>query len=143
MDVWPTVKILLILIASIGAILGGYRVDAELDIGWEVVWAGVLVFPLMIILGLLILKVLLRRKLEFDPPRWTSNPFDFSHPEYFFHFGGVILVISGLCGVAADFIGERGFEVLALAPAAMGSGVLIGIWILKMTFRVQKSSYKI
>lgn len=142
MKIWAPIKILLIIVASIGAIFDSSYSEVGDKIGWEIAIAGFLFFPCIVAIGLFALKILLRKKLDFEVPSMTSNPLDFSHPEHFFHLGGLIMIVSGMCGLAASYFRTGYLLPVTFAPVAIGTGVLLGIWGVKAVYFVQQRSNK-
>jgi len=138
MKIWPAIKIILIIVASVGAMFDTSYSEVGDEIGWDPVIVGLLFFPCIVVAGLLILKVILRKKLEIQLSSWESNPLDFSHPEHFFQFAAVVLVVSGICGLIAAYFRSGGLTPVLLSPVAMGVGVLLGIWILKVAYVAQQ-----
>lgn len=138
MKIWPAIKIVLIVLASVGAIFDSSYSEVGSDIGWSPVVAGLLCFPCIVAFGLFILKVILKKKLEIQSSSWESNPLDPSHPEHFFHFTAIVFLVSGICGLIASLFRSGVLTPVFLAPVAMGVGVLLGLWILKLTYFIQK-----
>jgi hypothetical protein len=137
---WPKIKIILVSIASAGAIFDSSYSDVGNKIGWEPAIVGLVFFPCIVIVGLLVLKVVLKRKLDFQPPGWGTNPLNFSHPEHFTHFAGVIFLASGLCGLISTYYLTGELIPVMFAPIAMGVGLLAGIRVLKLVYTAQEES---
>lgn len=140
MNIWPDVKIALIIIATVSSVFNTTYAEVGNKPGWELVMTGLLFFPSIVLIGVFVLKVILRRKLDFEAPNWRSNPLDFSHPEHFFHLGGMVMLISGIGGLMANYFRSGDLWPILFAPAALGLGVLIGIWLLKIVYANQSVS---
>ncbi len=140
MNIWAIVKVAVIIFVAITSAFGNSYAEVNEVVGWEAVIVGLLFFPLIVLVGLFLLKVIFRRKLDFETPSWKSNPLDFSHPEHFFHFGGLVMVTSGIAGMLAVFIKSRVISISLCAPLAFGIGILFGIWVLKVVHTNQALS---
>jgi hypothetical protein len=140
MKIWQVVKIALILIASVGAISDTSYTEIENEIGWEPVIVGLLLFPTMVVVGLFVLKVLFGRTLNFESPSLRSNPLDFSHPEHFLHLAGLIMLVSGVCGLVAGYFRSGELTPIIIVPAATGIGIMVGIHTLSMVHAAQGES---
>ena len=140
MNIWPVIKIALIIIAMVGSVFDTSYTEVGNKIGWEPVMVGLLYFPSIVLIGLFVLKVIFKRNLDLETPSWRSNPLDFSHPEYFFHLGGMVMLISGLSGLIANYFRSEKLLPVLFTPIALGLGVLIGIWLLKMVYANQSAS---
>lgn len=134
MNIWPVLKIALIIIATVGSVFDTSYAEFGNKLGWEPIVAGLLFFPSIVLVGVFILKVIFRRKLGFEEPSWRSNPLDFSHPEHFCHLAGMVLLISGGGGFVANYFRSGEWWPVLFAPGALGLGVLIGIWFLKVVY---------
>ena len=140
MKLWPLVKLGLVIGASIGAFYDDSYAEVAREIGWIVAVIGLLVFPCVVFVGLFVLKVLLGRTLDFQTPSWGSNPLDFSHPEHFFHLGGLLMLTSGMATVLSAYLETGELKPIAVALLATGLGVLFGLWVLKMVCTSQQES---
>ncbi len=140
MKFWSIIKVVLLIFASVVSIFDTSYVESESIIGWEPVIIGLLLFPIIVIIGLFVLVVIFRRRLDFEQPNWLSNPLNFSHPEHFFHLAGVIMLTSGVCGMLATYfrLGELG--PISFVPITMGIGMMVGIWLLKIVYIMQSKS---
>ena len=113
---------------------------AEPRLGWEVAGFAFLSFPVVVLVGLGVMLLKRNAKLDWQIPAWNRNPFDFSHPEQFFHlgaFGALALSV----GEAATLLAEsRTILPNQVAIALMGLGVLVGLRILTAVYRRQQSN---
>ena len=132
MNIWPAIKISLITVTALGAVFNTSHSDVGVAIGWAPAITGLLFFPVIVLVGLFVLKVIFRRKLSFEVPTWGSNPLDFSHPEHFFHLGGLLMLTSGVGGLVGAYFGTREFSPFLVASITFGLGILVGIWVLKV-----------
>jgi len=68
-------------------------------------------------------------------PSWYINPFLFSEPLQFFHFGAFYFIAGGLVGVAT--LPFRGFSAapLAFSLISVGLGMWLGVQLCMITFR--------
>ena len=140
MNIWPVIKIALIIIATVGSVFDTSYAEVGNKLGWEPVVAGLLFFPFIVLVGAFVLKVIFRRKLDIEVPSWRSNPLDFSHPEHFFHLVGMVMLISGVGGLVANYFRSGELFPVLFAPGALGLGVLIGIWLLNVIYANQSES---
>lgn len=143
MKLWPVIKVGLVIFASVGVLFDDSYTEVGNEIGWMPAIVGLLFFPCIVFVGLFVLKVLFSRTLNFQAPNWGSNPLDFSHPEHFFHLGGLIMLTSGIVGVLSAYIKSGELQPVTVAPLTMGVGMLAGLWVLKMVYtNKQESSNK-
>ncbi|MCP4274299.1 MAG: hypothetical protein GY781_20445 [Gammaproteobacteria bacterium] len=132
MNIWTLVKAVLIIFAATTSVMDKSFSEASDFVGWEFVIACLLFFPVIVLSGLFVLKAILRKELDFQTPNWHSNPFDFSHPEHFFHLGGYFMIVSGIGASISMFVETGTSSPAVLTPLAFGVGILGGIWFLKI-----------
>ena len=140
MKIWPIVKVTLIAIAGISTAYDTSYAEVGPQIGWTPVISGLVFFPALILVGLFVLKAILRRKLNFEKPSLDSNPLDFSHPEHFFHLAGMVMMASGMCGLVAAYMRSGEVSPVQIVPVTLGIGVLFGLWILQVVHAGQLAS---
>ena len=142
MNYWKYIKFALIAIAIVGCFLkspNDESYDVYATIGWTPVFAGFVFFPLIVIVGVLILKVIFRKRLKFERPTWASNPLNLDYPERFFHFAGFFLVASGLSQIIFVLSNSGKFYPVLFAPVSLGLGILSGIRVLMWVYEKQAS----
>lgn len=137
MKIWPHVKVALICIAAVSTVYDTSYAELGPKIGWAPVVTGLVFFPALILVGLFVLKTILRRKLNFEMPSLESNPLDFSHPEHFFHLAGIVMLTSGMSGLVAAYVRSGEVWPVQIVPVALGIGVLFGLWILQVVHACQ------
>ncbi len=140
MRIWPQVKVALICIAVVSSVFDTSYAEVGPNIGWAAVITGLVFFPALILVGLFVLKTILRRKLNFEKPSLESNPLDFSHPEHFFHLAGIVMLTSGMSGLVAAYVRSGEVWPVHIAPVALGIGVLFGLWMLQVVHASQLAS---
>ena len=137
MNIWIIVKAALITFAFIISATDTTLSEPNDMVGWEVVLVSFLFFPIIVLCGLFVLKVMLRKELDFQTQNWQSNPFNFSHPEHFFHLVGYFMIASGIGTSFATYVETGASSPTVLAPLAFGIGIIIGIWLLKIVHAQQ------
>jgi hypothetical protein len=103
--------------------------------GWEIAIIGFIFFPIIAVVGLLIMFIIPSLHNSVGKPGWSKNPFDFSAPEQFFHLGGYVMIFSGLATIAARLLANAPISPEHIAPLTLGLGVLVGLGLL--TFNKQ------
>lgn len=140
MKIWPPVKVALICIAVVSAVHNTSYAEVGPKTGWAPVVTGLVFFPALILVGLAVLKVILRRQLNFEKPSLESNPLDFSHPEHFFHLSGMVMLTSGISGLVATYVRSGEAWPVQLVSVTFGVGVFFGLWILQVVHAGQLAS---
>ena len=137
MNHWAVVRAVIIGFAGISSALAPADPSVQAAVGWEAVPLSFLFFPVIVCIGLCVFLPFRSAKLKLSAPAWSHNPFDFSRPEQFFHMAGYGMLATGAGLLAAELWGTGAGLVSAFATAALGAGVLSGLWILELVARRQ------
>ncbi len=132
MKIWPPVKVSLIVVAAVSALLDSPQAEVSAKIGWAPAVVGLLLFPAIVLIGLFVMKIIFRRNLTFEMPNWQSNPLEFSRPENFFHLAAMVILASGITGSVAAYARLGTLLPIQIAPIALGTGIFLGLWVLKL-----------
>ena len=139
MNKWGKLKVALVVLAAMSSARNTPYQAVNDSVSWEFVASAFLFFPVIVLFGLFVLKLVLRRNLSFEMPNWQSNPFRFSHPEHFFHLGGLLTVAGGLAGSLSLFMRFGVISTFFLGSVAYGLGIFAGLWLLKVVHDKQSS----
>jgi len=137
MNLWSFVRSAVIGFAGISSAFSPVNPSASAVVGWEAVAVGFVFFPVIVFIGLGVLLPFSRKRLKWRAPSWNVNPFDFSQPEQFFHMAGYGMLAIGAGSVVAELWGTGAISASAMAPAAIGVGVLVGLQLLGLIARRQ------
>lgn len=137
MNHWAIVRAAIIGFAGISSALTPADPSVQVDVGWEAVLVGFLFFPVIVCIGFCVFLPFRSAKLRLSAPAWSHNPFDFSRPEQFFHMAGYGMLATGAGLLVAELRGTSAGLVSAFAAAALGGGILVGLWILGLVARRQ------
>ena len=132
MSVWAITRISLIALSSIASLVGPVSPDIVTNAGWEIAIIGFVFFPIIAVVGLLILFIVPSLHNSIGKPSWNKNPFNFSSPEQFFHLGGYVMIFSGLATIAARLQANAPIAPEHIAPLTLGLGVLVGLGLLTL-----------
>ena len=134
---WQIVRFVVVLASAVGVLLRPPYMPANLHSQWLMPLATLLAFPAVVVVGLVVLFALYGPKLKFTIPSWRCNPFNFSHPEQFFHLGAFVFLAQGAVLLVRQLLAGSGVGAGALAIFTAGCGVWLGLRILAVAFRMQ------
>jgi len=129
MNSWAIFKISIISIALFSSFAAPIK-ENNIGIGWEIVFVAFIIFPVIALIGRVIIFILPKIKNKFNKPSWSCNPFNFNVPENFFHLGGYIMLFSGLGEITSSLVATNALAPVQIATLVLGIGTLIGLQIL-------------
>ncbi|OZY85859.1 hypothetical protein CBP51_02120 [Cellvibrio mixtus] len=142
MSYWKVVKFVLIAAVVVAYFLKPYSEEmyyVYASLGWAPVIVGFMFFPGVIFISVFVLKVVLRRKLNFKRPTWSSNPLSFDSPENFFHLAGFVLIAGGLSDLLFFYLNAGELCPALFSSVSSGLGILFGIRVLALVYEKQSS----
>ena len=134
---WLIVRCVIVFASAVGAALRPLYMPDHVRSEWIMPVAAFLLFPAVALVGLFILLVVPRSRLQFTQPSWHRNPFELSHPEQFFHLAAFVFIAQGLVLVLRQAVAGSGIGAGAIAVLLAGCGVWLGLRMLGFAFRVQ------
>jgi hypothetical protein len=137
MNHWVIVRTVIIGFAGISSALAPADPSMQVLVGLEAVLVGFLFFPVIVCIGLCVFLPFRSAKLKLSEHYWSHSPFDFSRPEQFFHMAGYGVLATGAGLLTSELWGSSVGLVSAFAVAALGGGILVGLWILGLFARRQ------
>jgi hypothetical protein len=134
-SLWWVIRTSLVVLGAIVSFFVPLGPQAKPPIDW---FALLLIFAscpiaLVFVLGIQVMNPMSSR--VWRRPSWSANPFNFSEPLQFFHFGAYAMLVQGTVLLIRLAASPVPFYVEVLIPMTMGLGVLLGIQLTMLVFR--------
>jgi hypothetical protein len=137
MSPWKIIRLGIVSLSFAMALLGPATPAAAPPMTWFAVCIFAAIFPTAMLVGFVILFILKGPRLDWQPPSWDKNPFNFAHGEQFFHLGAFVMLSTGVAMVArALAIGSK-ITPYTLLPISLGVGVWVGLRLLTVLYQRQ------
>ncbi len=122
--VWRVFRVGVVVFSGSSAAFSPVQPYVQVDISWfGVVLSGILI-PLLFLFATLLMTVFRGNKLDVQTLGWAHNPFDFSHPEHFWHLGAFVMLVSGVVLLARSFFQHGQVFPGTAMPVAFSLGLL-------------------
>ena len=124
---WRFIRLALVAFSFISSLFVDPENMKMSQMTWLDVGIVMLSFPIIMLIGVSVLLVVKGRKFDWQPPAWYVNPFNFSHPEHFFHLGAFIMLASGFATLIRALMTSSNLDPGIMVQIAMGIGLWFGL----------------
>ncbi|MEI8645502.1 hypothetical protein P4S60_07790 [Pseudoalteromonas sp. Hal040] len=137
MNKWKFLRIALISIVAVSSLFSPLEPKVNLTINWSALGV-IFVFSFLALLFVVGMQVVnpLSAKV-WHKPDWNRNPFSLKDPIQFFHLAAYIMFAQGAVVLFRLLFSNIPFYLESLVPLVIGAGVLIGIIIGMLLFKVK------
>jgi hypothetical protein len=137
MSHWKIVRVGIVGLSFALTLFGPTTQAAAPPMTWFFVGIIFAIFPIAMLVGFGTLFILRGPRLDWQPPSWERNPFNFTHGEQFFHLGAFVMLSTGAAMVVRALATTGKVTPDTLVPISMGAGVWLGLRILTAAYNRQ------
>jgi hypothetical protein len=134
---WKAIRLGIVALSFVSPFFGPPISTAASHMSWLAVGVVLVFFPIAMFVGVGVLLLLRGPQFDYQPPSWQVNPFNFAHPEQFFHLGAFATLAAGVAMLTRILFNSSRVTPEHLAPIAMGIGVWVGLRLLTAVYRRQ------
>lgn len=128
--VWRVFRVGVVGFSGLSAAFSPMQPYIQVDISWVGVVLSAMLIPLLFIFAALLVSVFRGKKLDVQKLEWSRNPFDFSHPEHFWHLGAFVMLVSGVVLLARSLFQHGQVFPGTAMPVAFSLGLLVLLHVL-------------